>query len=85
MAASPIAEVICDRSPAMRHRLASRLGSHRQAMGLHGPEQVMELWTTPQGDWTMVVTYASGTSCIVAMGEEWQNTLQDGPQKKDPA
>ncbi|MEM9637104.1 MAG: hypothetical protein AAGA94_05610 [Pseudomonadota bacterium] len=31
----------------------------------------MEVWTDRQGDWTMVVRYASGTSCIVAMGEHW--------------
>jgi hypothetical protein len=84
-AASPISEVICDTSPAMQQRLTSRLGSRREAMGLHGPEQVMELWTAPSGDWTMVVTYATGTSCIVAMGEDWQSGLSDGSPQKDPA
>lgn len=40
-------------------------------MGVRDPEQVMEVWTDPRGHWTMVVRYASGTSCIVAMGEDW--------------
>ncbi|WP_302478001.1 hypothetical protein [Ruegeria arenilitoris] len=31
----------------------------------------MEVWTSRSGAWTMVITYANGTSCIVAMGEDW--------------
>lgn len=88
-AASPIAEVICEASKTMHHRLTSRLGSTRQALGLQGPEQVMELWTNPSGDWTMVVTYAAGTSCIVAMGEDWQvsiaGAVTDGVTAKNPS
>lgn len=71
-AASPIAEVICEPKPRMEQRLTTRLGATRQAMGLRGPEQVMELWTDPEGDWTLVISYATGQSCIVAMGEDWQ-------------
>ena len=80
-ASSPIAEVICDGRDAMEQRLSTRMRSTRQATGLRGPEQVMEVWTDPAGDWTLVVTYATGTSCIVAMGEAWQ----DMRQPRDPA
>lgn len=75
--ASPLAEVICDSTERMRDRLQHQFGTRRQAMGLRGPEQVMEVWTDPRGDWTMVVTYATGTSCIVAMGEAWEQVTQD--------
>jgi hypothetical protein len=37
----------------------------------------MEVWTDAHGDWTLVVRYAHGLSCIVAMGEHWQSL--DGP------
>ena len=74
-AASPIAEVLCDLTPRLENRLKTQMNSARQAVGLRGPEQVMEVWTTPRGDWTMVVTYATGKSCIVAMGEAWQGDL----------
>lgn len=75
-AASPIAEVICDQTPRMENRLKTAMNHRREGLGLRGPEQVMELWTSPRGDWTMVVTYATGKSCIVAMGEAWQGGLQ---------
>jgi len=76
-AASPIAEVLCEQTDRMETRLSTRMGAQRQAMGLRGPEQVMELWTGANGDWTLVVTYASGTSCIVAMGQDWQGLTRE--------
>ncbi|MCI5098095.1 MAG: hypothetical protein MRY77_17420 [Rhodobacteraceae bacterium] len=47
------------------------MGSKRIATGLRGREQIMEVWSDNRGEWVMVVTYASGQSCIVAMGEDW--------------
>ncbi|MFP4327110.1 MAG: hypothetical protein ACLFQL_03800 [Paracoccaceae bacterium] len=61
----------------MQDRLVRQFGESRRASGLRGREQIMEVWTDGRGDWTMVVTYASGTSCIVAMGEAWQEHGQD--------
>ena len=81
LAASPVAEVLCEPTQVMRDRLTRRLGVTRAATGIRDREQIMEVWTDRQGDWTMVVTYASGTSCIVAMGEHW---IEESPHR-DPA
>lgn len=70
-AKSPIAEVICEPTGRMHEKLTHQFGSHRAATGIRGPEQIMEVWTSKSGAWTMVVTYATGTSCIVAMGDNW--------------
>ncbi|WP_299504224.1 hypothetical protein [uncultured Roseobacter sp.] len=78
-ATTPIGEVICAPSDEMLSRLAQQYGSERQASGLRGREQVMEVWTDDRGDWTMVVRYASGTSCIVAMGEHWTDFAPHDP------
>lgn len=80
---SPLAEVICDSTERMRDKLMHQFGTRQQAIGTRGPEQVMEVWTDARGDWTMVMTYASGRSCIVAMGEDWQLTAPVPGQ--DPA
>ncbi len=76
--ASPIAEVICQPTEKMQKKLAHQFGETRRARGTRGPEQILEVWTDSRGDWTLVVTYATGTSCIVAMGENWQG-LEDNP------
>lgn len=83
-AASPIAEIICEPTKRMKEKLVTQFQSERQSMGLRGPEQVVEVWTDKRGDWTMVITYASGKSCIVAMGEAWMDTAAGTPAK-DPA
>lgn len=76
-AVSPIAEVICDSTSALHDRLAHRFGERRSATGVQGPDQIMEVWTDARGDWTLVVTYATGTSCIVAMGKDWATHRHD--------
>ncbi|MCV6584057.1 MAG: hypothetical protein OIF47_00835 [Marinibacterium sp.] len=71
LATSPIAHVICAPTTDLHQRLTRQMGSSRSASGMRGPEQIMEVWTSAAGRWTLVVTYATGTSCIVAMGEDW--------------
>ena len=81
VAKSPIAEVICEPTPRMHEKLTRQFGSERAATGVRGPEQVMEVWTSKSGDWTMVVTYATGTSCIVAMGQHWHTHAGSDPAR----
>lgn len=71
--ATPIAEIICEATPDMLERLEGRMQSSRAAIGMRDAEQLMEVWKDPRGDWVLVSTYATGTSCIVAMGQDWQS------------
>lgn len=74
-AATPIAEVVCAPSEEMAQRLTQQHGVTRQGLGLRDPDSRMELWSSQKtGDWTLVVAYASGRSCIVAMGRYWEET-----------
>ena len=70
-AKNPIAEVLCEPTDKLHAKLTRQFGASREATGIRSPEQVMEVWTGKRGDWALVVTYATGTSCIVAMGEDW--------------
>lgn len=65
----PIAHVLCASGQDMRERLETRYRAHRAWVGLRGPDEVMELWENEDGDWTLIITYAGGKRCIVAMGE----------------
>ena len=77
--AGPIAEVICAPSDQMVRKLTQQFGTKRRASGLRSPEEVVEIWTDADGDWTMVIAYASGRSCIVAMGAYWQENEPKNP------
>lgn len=73
IAASPIAEIICAPRTEMLNRLERQFGAVRQGIGLSGPDRMVEVWATERsGDWTLVMTYPDGQSCIVAMGEDWE-------------
>ncbi|MEL6610040.1 MAG: hypothetical protein AAFO68_04510 [Pseudomonadota bacterium] len=75
----PIAQILCAPSEDMRHRLETTYQAQRAWAGLRGPEEVMELWEDAQGDWTLVIARASGSLCIVAMGEAL-SPFADWPQ-----
>jgi hypothetical protein len=80
--AARLAEVICDDSARLENQLLVRHGAQKQGQGMRGPDAILEVWIAPStGDWTVVQTYANGTSCIVAMGEHWE---MFGPEA-DPA
>lgn len=64
----------------MHHKLERQFRREQIAAGVRGPDQIMEVWTDDRGDWTLVTTYATGTSCIVAMGEH-----RSPVEPKDPA
>ena len=79
VAKNPVAEILCEPTERMHTKLTRQFGASRHATGMQSPDQIMEVWTGKRGDWTLVVTYATGTSCIVAMGEDWV------PATPDPA
>lgn len=74
-----MSDVSCDDRARMMITLTEVLGAERQGMGLRDPETMLEVWVTRRnGDWMIVQNYSNGTSCIVAIGEHWEET-QIGP------
>lgn len=68
----------CDDSNRITSMMKDRLGAEQRALGLRDPETMLEVWVEPQsGEWTIIQNYANGTSCIVALGEHWEEL---GPQ-----
>jgi hypothetical protein len=53
----------------------------RAAIGLLLTGDVLEVFVSPAGTWTIVVSKASGIACIVAAGEVWlQEPAPKGPE-----
>ena len=75
-----ISDVSCDDSARMIVTLTEVLGAERQGMGLRDPDTMLEVWVSRRsGDWLIVQNYANGTSCVVAMGENWEAEVVGGP------
>ena len=59
-------------------RLAETYGETRQALGIAGSSAVVEVYASPEtGTWTILVTLADGTACLVASGEAWEAVAED--------
>lgn len=73
----------CEPRDKMEIELKSRYGEVVAAMGLSlDGTEVMEIWVSPTGTYSVTTTNTSGISCIRAHGREWQYTgIKDG----DPA
>jgi hypothetical protein len=77
-----ISDLFCDDSARLEKQLLTIHGAQKLGRGMRGPDALLEVWIAPNsGDWTLVQSYAHGTSCIVAMGEHWEEIAS----KADPA
>lgn len=73
-AEAQITDVICDTQARLEARLLGVVGAERAGRGMRGPNALIEIWIDRRsGDWTLVQSYPNGTSCIVAIGKNWES------------
>ncbi len=61
-------------------RLAERYGESRQSIGLGSNNSVVEVFASLEtGTWTITVTTATGTMCIVAAGQAFETLAEAVP------
>jgi hypothetical protein len=51
--------------------LNAKYQESQRALGLINEKAMMEVYISPAGTWTMVVTNEQGMSCVLAAGEAW--------------
>ena len=49
------------------------------AIGLTSTGRLMEIFAASNGNWTILVTRASGRSCVVATGQAWSAIVPEKP------
>jgi hypothetical protein len=60
--------------------LTSRYGETRHGIGLAGNTAVMEVFaSSATGSWTITVTLASGLTCLVASGQNYETLAEQLP------
>ena len=69
--------------------LATGFDEVRRGAGLtaapDGRAQVVEIFTSASGSWTIVVTRPDGQTCLVASGQAWEDITEELPAKGEPA
>jgi hypothetical protein len=61
----------CGPHDAIIKVLNAKFQENQRAIGLINEKAMMEVYISPQGTWTMVVTNEAGMSCVLATGEGW--------------
>jgi hypothetical protein len=51
--------------------LNAKYKESQRALGLINEKAMMEVYISPTGTWTMVITNHVGVTCILAAGESW--------------
>ncbi len=62
----------CGAHDVVAKSLNTKFKEARRIMGVVNARAVMEIFMSPQGTWTVLVTDTAGTSCIIATGQDWQ-------------
>ena len=62
---------MCGERAAIIDQLKTKYQETRQAVGLIADNGAAELYVSEKGTWTMLMTLASGKSCIIAAGHSW--------------
>ena len=67
------ARTICAERTGIVERLKSGFHESYQGAGLQNATSLVEIWSSEEtGSWTMLLSKADGTSCVIASGMNWQ-------------
>lgn len=74
--AAALAENTCANRDTVVERLAMGYGETFQGGGIQSEERIFEVWYSEEdGTWTILLTKADGTSCVMASGTDWRTPL----------
>lgn len=68
-----LAQSVCGDRQALLENLAKQHQEVPVALGLAASGQVVEVTVAPSGSWSIIVSYATGRSCLMGAGQGWQN------------
>lgn len=75
---SAVASPSCGARERIVKQLADAFNEKRSAMGLIAADVLLEIFVSPAGTWTVVISNANGLACVVATGEAW-TTIERRP------
>jgi len=75
--------VVCMKHKTLVSYLTERFDETPRALGLVESRNVMEVYVSKKGTWTIVMTTVQGVACIVAAGDTWEDIKV--ALNKDPA
>jgi len=74
-------QVFCLDHAKLDEKLAADHRETPRGIGLTADGRLLELYASPAGTWTLLLTTPNGVSCVVTFGDAWQSVpvKEDGP------
>ncbi len=75
------AQMACGTRDSVVEKLGEKYGEVRRGGGLAGPTAIFEIWASdePPYTWTILKTTPNGFTCIMAVGDGWEDEPPVGP------
>ena len=71
-AAAAAAQSICDTRKSIVGTLEGKYSETRRAMGIASGNNMLEVFVSEAGTWSLMITSPNGRSCLVGAGQAWQ-------------
>lgn len=75
-AQSFLQDATCGQRDDVTQKLERKFGELQRGTGVISANQILELWQSNDGSWTILMTRADGVTCIMAAGDFWRKTPQ---------
>ena len=69
------AQLVCGGHDDVIAGLTQAFQQRQIGYGVVGQAAIVEIYVSTSGTWTLLITDVNGQSCILAIGEGWENTL----------
>ena len=61
--------------------LETRYGEKHRAFGTTPEGTLIELFVSPSGTWTLLLSFPNGSSCLIEAGTDWTETPEEKPKR----
>ena len=72
LAPAALAQPVCGAHRAVSENLKKSYAEAPVSMGVTTGGGVIEVYASPKGTWTLVITQPNGMSCRIAAGQNWE-------------
>jgi hypothetical protein len=76
--APAFAQGACAPRDALVKGLADKFQEHVSASGLDSNGNLLEIFSSESGTWTVLVTTPAGITCFITSGEDWRQSRLGG-------
>ncbi len=67
---------ICGERAEMLKDLEQQYSERPQSIGLVADGGLLEVLVSPAGGWTILISYPKRSTCVVAVGRDWQDRIR---------